>query len=154
MPVLDDWDLDEELRHIGRLLLGPSAQPEAKRFRLDAAHALAAPHGVSPAGSVLAAAGTKPSVARGNAFLTWAALLLGTMSVFCGGALVLWSWVVSRPDLWRIGQPVALAGVVGLVIALVLQLDAAWDRPTEAASDENPAEHLSAADPILESSDR
>ena len=47
--------------------------------------------------------------------------------------LVLWSLAANRNDLWSVGLPLALAGQVGLVLGLLLQLDgiSASSRRTE-----------------------
>ena len=56
--------------------------------------------------------------------LAWITTFLGTMALVCGGALLVWSQVVHRPELWPIGQPIALGGAFVLVLGLALQ----WDR--------------------------
>jgi hypothetical protein len=56
--------------------------------------------------------------------LAWITTFLGTMALVCGGALLLWSQIVHRAELWPIGQPIALGGAFVLVLGLALQ----WDR--------------------------
>jgi hypothetical protein len=45
------------------------------------------------------------------------------MAFVCGGVLVIWSFAADRADLWSLGLPLTLAGQVGLVLGLLLQLD-------------------------------
>jgi len=121
----DGWELDEELRHVARRL-GTAARPSGgsgkTRRRIDAAHdSLPAAHyGGRPAradrghfnlGGVLIGA------------VTWLALTLGLMASACGGVLLVWSAMVGRDDLWNVGLPIAVVGVLSLVVAMVLQLE-------------------------------
>jgi hypothetical protein len=136
MPLLyDDWELDEELRHVGRVLAPQSEGTEGDgAARVDEPHAeLPPPHFPGPVepDPKPAVEATEPSQSQGVLpLLTWLATLLGTMAIVCGGVLVGWAWLTERAELWRIGQPIALGGVCALVVGLVLQLDRAWqERP-------------------------
>lgn len=62
----------------------------------------------------------------------WVALSLGLMAVLWGGGLLAWSSFAHRPELWTLGMPLALAGQVGLLLGLVLQLDRLWHSSREA----------------------
>jgi hypothetical protein len=57
------------------------------------------------------------------ALLSWTLLSLGLMSFVFGGALLTWSFLAERSDLWRLGMPFILAGQAALVLGLVFQLD-------------------------------
>ncbi|HLA86183.1 MAG TPA: hypothetical protein VJL29_15455 [Thermoguttaceae bacterium] len=125
----DGWEMDEDLRHIGRVLGvasksggGSTSAPGKKHYRIDAAHDMGpGPHfdrrparqsdgNLNLAGVLLGA-------------VTWTTLTLGLMASACGGVLLAWSAVVRRDDLWNVGLPIALGGVLALIVALVLQLD-------------------------------
>ena len=128
-PSLDDWEADEQLRHIGRALaveeLG-SARPDI--LRIDAAHpggtgrrhrATGRPRRPLPAVQRAASQGLLP-------LLTWFCTLLGTMATTCGGVLLGWSAWTAREELWRIGVPITLGALAVLAVGLLLHLDQSW----------------------------
>lgn len=143
LPAYDSWELDEQLRHIGRVLQAEAVktdqneavyQREALRF--DLSHAGPVPWHASP---VVAAsenqrdAGSKSHGEPVSGALAWMALSLGTMGFVCGGILLGWSLTTARPELWNIGLPVALVGQIALLIGLVLQMDRLWRDHRQAA---------------------
>jgi len=134
----DDWAVDEQLRHIARLLgVEPSAEMAADRPRRDAPHRgpSGAPAGAPPAPEPKAG----PSVRRelldwareAQAWqarrvfpvLCWLAVLAGTMAGTCGVVLLVWSAVAGRPELRPVGMPIALAGAASLAVGLFYHLD-------------------------------
>jgi hypothetical protein len=136
-PVLDDWEADEQLRHIGRALAAEeleAARPEI--LRIDAAH----PGGIARAHRAPERAKSARAVVKKTSeqgllpFLTWLCTLLGTMTTTCGGMLLGWSAWSARPELWRIGMPIALGGLAVLVVGLLLQLDQSWQQRREVTS--------------------
>jgi len=124
----DGWEFDEDLRHIGRLLgaAGPAGAVKKaagkKHRRVDAAHALlSGPHyGRRPATTEAGSLDPGGALVGG---IAWVSLTLGLMASVCGGVLLIWSAVVHRDDLWSFGLPITLAGLLGLVVAMVLQMD-------------------------------
>lgn len=123
-PPCEDWELDDTLRRI-ELAIRPRGLGAATT-RIDSAHwEPGAPHhAVQRTGRAIQAA--EEIQPRGVLpMLGWFALFAGTMAASCGGALLIWSRVASRPDLWPVGQPIALGGVCCLLVALIVQLDAA-----------------------------
>lgn len=135
----DDWEFDEQLREIGRLLraAAPTAGAqgddnrvaETPRLRCDRPHpAAGTPHTLLPGvhdDSKLSGSGLGS--------LAWAALSLGTMGLVCGGILLGWSIWADRADLWSVGLPIALGGQIGLVVGLLCQLDRVWHDHRQAA---------------------
>ena len=128
-PLYDGWEADEQLRHIDSILRKespPSTKQKAAHnreiLRLDQAHAVGGRHR-PPVRKPIPT--THPSGA-GSAALTWTALSLGITTLVCGSVLLGWSLVTDRADLWAIGTPIALVGLVGLLIGLILQLDRLW----------------------------
>ena len=134
----DGWELDEQLRHIGRVLqtdksrgddAAAACRREADRFDF--------PHADLPRRH---AAGAKrrnaPKIKRssGAGALIWCTLSLGTTSFVCGGILLGWSMATGRQELWTIGLPAALGGQIALVVGLVLQLDRLWHDNREAVT--------------------
>jgi len=139
-PGYDSWELDERLRHIGRLLRPESPDSEPARqarqqemLRLDGAHPgpsgwhLPEPQPAATTGKPSRKPAKTNTGARSSFSLlgaiAWTILLLSTTAIVCGGVLMVWSLVGSRPELWSIGLPVALGGQVALLVGLVLQMD-------------------------------
>ena len=143
----DGWELDEQLRHIDRVLKAGKAQAgppgDGGVFRFDPPHA--GPSGNHVSTTTPARRRTAPNADRGSATgaITWLALSLGTASFVCGGILLGWSMATGRQELWTIGLPVTLVGQVGLLLGLVLQLDRLWhDNHAAAARLDNVGEQL------------
>ena len=139
LPIYDAWELDEDLRHIARLIHEPSGSGKAetpdRTFRLDAAHAGPTPSHERPARR--AAKLPRPTPREGGrlaAFLTWTALSIGLLAFVCGGSLLGWSLATGRPELWALGTPIALAGQIVLLLGLILQLDRLWTDNRRAAA--------------------
>jgi hypothetical protein len=130
----DGWDLDEQLRHIERVLQTANEadrdcetlnRRELERF--DRAHAglpdwhhLASKNRAKRKKS----SGGKLSFVWGA--LAWFALLSGTTIFACGGVLLGWSLTSGRQELWTLGLPVALAGQIALLVGLLLQIERLW----------------------------
>ncbi|MGO9113760.1 MAG: hypothetical protein ACLP9L_31400 [Thermoguttaceae bacterium] len=137
-PIYDGWEIDEQLRHVRRVLgsgpvpreeLDESSQP---KFRFDAGHGVPAPQLKQARRSSRKtewAASAPEKHAPGSrvlAVLAWTTLLLGTTGSVCGLALIGWSMNTGRQDLWAIGTPIILAGQILLILGLVLELDRIW----------------------------
>ncbi len=137
-PAYDGWELDEQLRHIGRVLESQQATTgrtadgsAAEAARFDFLHAGPPQwHFSAPASKRGQSRTTAGPTAIGA--LIWAAFSLGTMSLVCGGILLAWSMATGRRELWNVGLPVAIAGQLALVIGLVLQLERLWHDNREA----------------------
>ena len=133
-PCYDGWELEEQLRHIERILAvrKPADKParaaeRSRPVRLDAAHAGTATWHLPLSREthperIPAAKNAAPRLP----LLTWSALLVGLMAFACGGVLLGWSIVVGREDLWTLGMPIAIGGQILLLIGLILQLDRLW----------------------------
>jgi len=149
LPDYDDWELDDQLRHIERVLgtakdRGRRGQRvlRRERSRLDPPHAVVPPwHVAAPAASAIS---VKPARGRAPAgpaeggvvlpALIWLALSLGTMAFVCVGILLGWSLCTGRQELWTMGLPVAVCGQVALLVGLLLQLDRLWHHSRTAAA--------------------
>ncbi|MEX2118306.1 MAG: hypothetical protein WD847_01745 [Pirellulales bacterium] len=104
---LDGWELEEQLRHVERVLAGPAGASSglpATGLRADGAK----PH-VTPC---------RPGLLV--TLLAWIGLAAGLATLACGSVLSTWGVVAARDDLWRIGMPVALIGQFALLAGLVL----------------------------------
>jgi hypothetical protein len=134
--------LDEHLRHAQRVLalssevsLLDGKETDREHLRLDPAHP--GPAGWRPdAPSPHDRRGTGSSTA-GETFgwrVTWTALSLGLAAFACGGVLLGWSIVGQRQELWTIGMPIALVGLVGLLAGLILQLERLWHENRDTAA--------------------
>jgi hypothetical protein len=109
----DTWELEEQLRHVERILAlpgfnaPPAAAHDALRFDMPAHPSLR--H-------------RKPLVS----FVAWTFLIAGLAASTCGAVLTGWSVAAQRDELWHIGLPTASAGVLALLIGLVVQLGLVW----------------------------
>jgi hypothetical protein len=110
---------------MGRLLGAPAgagtkaAGPKSRR--IDAAHR--APPGHHGGGRTTRTAPV--SVDPGAMLLgavAWIALTLGLVASTCGGVLVGWAVIASRSELWSVGLPIAVGGLVAMVVGIVLLL--------------------------------
>jgi hypothetical protein len=134
-PMLDHWEADEQLRHIGRVLAVEElavARPEI--LRIDGAH-LHGPAGQHrhaapqrPRKHRHAKAKSQPAARTGGLlpYLTWFCTLLGTMATTCGGVLLGWSAWTEQADAGRMGVPIELGGLAVLAVGMLLQLDQTW----------------------------
>lgn len=129
---LDTWELDEQLRHVARLLhfkAGGGASPT--RARLDPAQP-AAP-GWHRAGPRRAA---KPNHAppdrkpRWGAILSSASTWLGVTALTCGGSLLGWAEFTLRGELQIIGFVITIGGVLMLALGMTLRLGQSEERFT------------------------
>jgi hypothetical protein len=133
LPWYDTWELDEQLRHIERVLYGGKLKQRESETadrrvvtRLDVAHSTGPDWHVSKVREP--AERRKPNGRRGDGagVLMWFSLGLGTCSLVCGGILLVWSLATGRHELWDIGLPLGLAGQITLLAGLVLQIDRLW----------------------------
>lgn len=145
-PISDTWELEEQLRHIERVLAvnkldgkrtaaKGAAKGTSRRIRVDAAHA------ERPKRHARVRRKTRPRrhLPREGAtswlpFLTWSLLSLGSMALACGGVLVGWSMATGRDDLWSIGTPIVLVGQLVLLMGFILQLDRLWQHSRDASA--------------------
>jgi hypothetical protein len=134
-PTYDGWDLDQQFRHVERLLRIDRANrsstedaPRKRRIRLHGAHD--SPSGWHDADALKAKTARRRAARRAGAvwlaMLTWSVLALGLTASAFAGALLTWSALSGRQELWTLGMPVGLVGQIVLVIGLILQLDRLW----------------------------
>jgi hypothetical protein len=111
--ALETWEIDEDLRHVERRLKCFSTTAAT---RIDPAHEPQLPV------AKVAAAGDKP--------MSGSLALLGGWSLFvCGAALLLWSWLGNRPDLFGVAIAATMMGQFGLLCGMYLQREVR-DEPT------------------------
>lgn len=78
-------------------------------------------------------AGRRPRRARlGSMVGSWIILTFGLAVFVCGGGLLAQSALTGNQLLWNLGLPLALIGQAGLVVGLILQMDAIWQTSREA----------------------
>jgi hypothetical protein len=126
------WELDQELHDVRRLLTRRGVAPAELKQPLeipepDLQPVLSVPvvekQIISP---IVARAVTEQSSAptqpRASASVAWLILMLGLTATCCGGALLGWSVLSGRDELWSQGVPILIGGQVALFIALVAML--------------------------------
>ncbi len=119
--LFDTWELDEELRHVARLLgLDPAGGAQA---RIDPAQS--ALSGWHRQQTRRLARGKRPSSRFKRRFgealiatVTW----LGVATLTCGACLLGWSEISSRPELQTMGLIIAVGGILLLAIGVTLRL--------------------------------
>ncbi|HTQ39278.1 MAG TPA: hypothetical protein VMJ32_09630 [Pirellulales bacterium] len=123
----DDWLLDEQLRSLKKRL-GLSLKPEAAHSHSvhSAAPIVLRPATLSSTHVPSSAGNHAGKSRRRGSLLAWCLMSLGLMALAGGGAMLAWSFVGRRGDLWGIGMSLTLAGQFGLVLGLVLRLNLLW----------------------------
>jgi hypothetical protein len=126
--LYDDWELDEQLRHIQRVVHGHRRREPAGAAAQEEFARIDAPHIQTSYGSPCRAPHVSISEDGGTLLSTigWVALSAGMMVFVCGAVLLVWSLFTGRQNLWQLGMPITVAGQVTLLIGLVLQLDRLW----------------------------
>lgn len=126
LPSIDDWELDEQLKHVERLLAAfrpPSARHSlassldenaASDLRIDA------PIEKSSQANAPPAQAERPWTI--GAFCVWLMVTVSWTALACGGALSGWGWYIHRDDFWNLGLPILFGGQLGLLMGLMLQL--------------------------------
>jgi hypothetical protein len=126
----EDWQLDQNVRSLQARLEPWKSRRSARRvkspasrqpqWRVDAAHARVPRFHKKPRRRAAAGgAGRSPT-------FTNSALLLGLLAMMGGVAVLGWSVVEARGDLWNIGLSATVAGAVVFLLGLVLQLERIW----------------------------
>ncbi len=148
--VINDWQFEEELQAVDRLLrslrsagviTGTTEAVSERLAAVDAAHATAPEWHLPTARSPKkppsnSASDSKQKKSRGpiHGLITWTLLSLGTMTFVCGAVLLGWAYAASRDQLWSIGMPLTLGGQALLLISLLFQLENLWSSNRETSS--------------------
>lgn len=148
-PTFDGWELDEELRHIQRILAveksgaAPARSPMDFYTRLDSAHRTPGPWGGRRSKPAAQRQDTEATTVGWLSALISIVLSTGLMAFAFGGVLLVWSFVTGRQDLWTFGMPIAMAGQIVLLMGFILQMDRLWhDNRSTAAKLEHVDERL------------
>jgi len=128
------WELDQELHDVRRLLKRRGTDAAKIEWRIDAAEEAPPPVLQVPAARPCPAEAKplrQPAVVQREAPgpssrplspLAWLILMAGLTASCCGGALMAWSVLSGRDELWSQGVPILIAGQVALFMALVAML--------------------------------
>jgi hypothetical protein len=126
----EDWQLDQNVRAMRARIEPWHSGPPARRalnagnrrpqWRTDAAHAQVG-HWHKPKRRIAA----DRTGSRSPTF-TNSALMIGLAAGVGGVAVLGWSVIESRGDLWNIGLSAAVAGGIVFLLGLVLQLERIW----------------------------
>ena len=128
------WELDQELHDVRRLLTRRGAAPAEIMHRIDPPQEDLRPvlsvseseRRNSPPVNTQPPIEKNPSPApvppRAWAPMAWLILMLGLTASCCGGALLAWSVLSGRDELWSQGVPILIGGQMALFIALVVML--------------------------------
>lgn len=135
----DDWELDDELRQVQRLINLSKAHSPSDIASAYTGHASELSLGLFANGSRTrplssSAVSEQPtrhltdhsqSSQRSSLFSTiaWLVMSVGLMGFVCGAVLLGWSYFGGQEQLWHLGLPIALVGQVALLFGFILQLD-------------------------------
>jgi hypothetical protein len=114
---LDDWEWDEQLHTAQRLVASCAVT--------GISTATAQPATWAAPGRYPASSSRPPDAAlrAPPALLARIIFSLGLVTFAFGGALLVWSFIAGRGDLWTWGLPLTLGGQMLLFVGMVLQLD-------------------------------
>ena len=133
LSEFDNWELEEQLRHVERILSG--ARFSTVMAHTDMAERTPAPKSykrVNSAAHVAAVEGPKKS--RVRARVAWTIVGLGAAALAAGIALLSGGAVTGRSAWQSIGLPITLLGQVALLFGMMMQLDLVWHAKRETAS--------------------
>lgn len=132
LSTFDTWALDEQLRHVERILSGARFKTEVRPDPTDVASPVPAPRGALWKKRAKTTAARKATPLRTR--MAWtivgagaAALAIG-ICMLCAGALL------ARARWQSLGLPITLLGQVALLLGMMLQLDLVWQGKRETAS--------------------
>jgi hypothetical protein len=138
-PLYDSWEIDEQLRHLQRLLHGetksgkkttgqcdgrektmrfdiPQSAVGGRHARESKKHADGKDNGVR-VDRVLKTTSSR----LGFSLMQWVVSAIGTACLTCGIVLSAWSLFDARNELWSVGLPALLAGQILLFVTWILQ---------------------------------
>jgi len=75
-----------------------------------------------------------PALERRDGFLAWLFLSLGLMAFACGGAMLVWSVIEGREELWSYGIPLVLGGQGAVIFGLIGLAENAAQRQKQMAA--------------------
>jgi hypothetical protein len=134
LSTFDTWALDEQLRHVDRILSGARFKTELRPEHTDAPSAVPAPRGAlwkkkSKAGD----ANTKaPPTMRTR--VAWIIVAAGAAALAIGICMLCAGALMARARWQSFGLPITLLGQVALLLGMMLQLDLVWHGKRETAS--------------------
>jgi hypothetical protein len=126
-----------DLRSVERLLAALE-RPQADPFTLPRRPPPREPEAPPPSSALQSWAmqplPTAPSEERHEGMLAWLFLTLGLMAFACGSAMLIWSIVESREELWTLGIPMVLGGQAAIIFGLIGLVESANQRHKQAAA--------------------
>ncbi|MGW8256545.1 MAG: hypothetical protein ACWGMZ_03570 [Thermoguttaceae bacterium] len=137
IPAIDNWETDEELLHLGRILrIDKACLQGGKKKRYSSksrpVYGIKQPEPFLTPPALSALLGKKSKTTRIArpayllAALTWITLSLGLVGIVCGGVFLGLSVYLDHADFWTLGLPIVAAGQIILLIGLLLKLDRIW----------------------------
>lgn len=127
VPAIDDWELDQHLRHANTVLRSAKGsrgkENSEKRYRFDPPR-VDAINFTDPAAEASYSTAAQPnSIAKHGSGLGWFTLCIGLMAFACGAVLLGWSFWAARSDLWNLGLPITLGGQCAMILGLIFQME-------------------------------
>lgn len=132
-----DWRLEDDLREARRLVRMAQAQSKDEPAGAAGEGALRQTEAASVPALAMA-----PVRRAGGLSFGWLLAGLGFSGLVCGCALLAWSQVAARAELWNAGLPIALVSQAVLVVGVLLLLDFGSAGAVPAAAFAPAASHL------------
>ncbi|HVU86857.1 MAG TPA: hypothetical protein VHD36_06025 [Pirellulales bacterium] len=128
MSTFDTWELEEQLRHVDRILSGARFSTEVAESAGAPAHDQVEPSTAPPVGDPATAA------RRGRSRAAWLIVATGAAALATGIVLLCAGVFLGRSAWQSTGLPITLLGQVALLLGMMMQLDLAWKGKRETAS--------------------
>jgi len=118
-PSDDSWEMNAQLRAMRRQLDRIALSLSSPSYRVDPAET----NPFSPMGAWATRQGAGVSIWAILRTVLWAVLAIGVTGLTCGLILIGWSTFGERPELLRYGVPIAMGGLGGFFIGVIVLFD-------------------------------
>jgi hypothetical protein len=135
LSAFDTWEIEEQLRHVDRILSGARFATEVQRpAHADLAHGPRASLAMQAKLAAAAETAARPRRTRFRLRIAWTIVAAGAAALAVGLALLAAGAIVGRSGWMSFGLPMTLLGQVALLLGMMMQLDLVWRGKRETAS--------------------
>jgi hypothetical protein len=134
LSTFDTWALEEQLRHVDRILSGARFKTEVRPEHTDPPSLVPAPRGALWKKRAASAAATPKLPTKLRARLAWIVVATGAAALALGICMLCAGAIIGRARWQSLGLPITLLGQVALLLGMMMQLDLVWHGKRETAS--------------------
>jgi hypothetical protein len=130
LSAFDTWELEEQLRHVDRILSGA-------RFSTEIADDVSERNGTDSttrAAAMQVADAPAKRVRRNRSRISWTIVAVGAGALACGITLLCAGALMGRTGWQSVGLPMTLLGQVALLLGMMWQMELVWSGKRETAS--------------------